>query len=78
MDILPRICFDTNAKDEGDRHWLHLVGSLEDIKRIGPAIHAGMRVLLYMEDLEVEATLEFNHNHGTWVGVPDWSTLRYI
>jgi len=79
MTDLPRIYFDTNALAECGAYWLHTAGSLEDIQRLGHSLLPGMRVLLYMTDeLEVEATLEYDGQHRHWLGRADMSTLRYL
>ena len=76
---LPRIYFDTNACDEDGRYWLSLAGCLPDIERLGDTLHPGMRVILYMTDeLEVEATLEWDEVHQRWLGCPDWDTIHHL
>ena len=78
-NALPRIYFDTNDGWEKDTYSLDLAGSLEDIRCLGDSLHIGMRVLLYMTDeLEVEATLEYDNEHKIWLGRADWSTIRYL
>jgi hypothetical protein len=73
-DVL-RIYADFNHVDEKGRLMLDTVGSLRDIARLGQQMSDGMTVILYMTDeLEVEATVSFD---GIWVGVPDFSTVRY-
>jgi hypothetical protein len=77
MPELPRIYFDTNSADEDFRYKLDMVGSLRDIKRLGDVLRPGIRVLLYMPDeVEVEATLEFDEAQHRWLGRPDWDTVH--
>lgn len=79
MAGLPRIYFDTNDGWGQDTYLLNLTGSLADIRRLGDSVQVGMRVLLYMTDeLEVEATLEYDNEHKVWLGRADWSTIHYL
>ena len=79
MSDLPRIYFDTNDMAESGAYALNIGGSLEDIRRLGDSLLPGMRVLLYMTDeLEVEATLEYDSQHHYWLGRADMSTLRHL
>lgn len=81
MPDLPRIYFDTNERDESgpSAYSLSISGAQEDIQRLGDSIRPGMRVLLYMtNELEVEATLEFNRQYKYWIGHADMNTLRYL
>lgn len=41
---------------------------------VRPPSNEGLRVLIADEDLEVEATLEFDCEHNAWWARPDWST----
>ncbi len=43
-----------------------------------PRTDEGLRVLLTDDDLEVEATLEFDREHDAWWARPDWATRRYL
>lgn len=45
-------------------------------KDLEQRLHPGLRVVLYAEDLEVEASVEFDEEHKAWLGRPDWSTSR--
>ena len=79
MPDLPRIYFDTNELDDSGAYSLSVFGAQKDIKRLGDSLHPGMRVLLYMTDeLEVEATLEYDGVYKRWLGRADWSTIRYL
>ena len=79
MPDLPRIYFDTNEMDESGAYSLSIFGAQEDIRRLGDSLRPGMRVLLYMADeLEVEATLEYDTKYQCWLGRADISTLRYL
>ena len=79
MPDLPRIYFDTNDMAESGAYSLNIAGSLEDIRQLGDSLRPGMRVLLYMTDeLEVEASLEYDSQHHHWLGRADLSTLRHL
>jgi hypothetical protein len=41
-----------------------------------PGTPNGERVLLYDEEMEVEAVAEFDAEHRFWLAAPDWSTRR--
>lgn|GEM_PF-1506719 len=41
-----------------------------------PNLRDGQRVVVYDEEFEVEATLEYDSKHGVWWARPDWSTRR--
>lgn len=70
-----RIYADFNARDAQGRAILTIPGSLPDIEQNRDALVSGLRVVLYTpEEFELEATLEFAEG---WVGVPDFSTIRY-
>jgi hypothetical protein len=79
MADLPRIYFDTNDGVREDTYALDIAGSMEDIRCLGDLLRPGMRVLLYMSgELEVEATLEYDTEHGRWLGRADMSTLHHL
>ena len=74
---LPRIYADANEADADGRFWLHIPGSRKDIERYGDRLQEGMRVLFNVQDeFEVEGTLELDELHGTWLGRPNYDTLR--
>ena len=39
-----------------------------------PVPAPGARVMLYDEDMQVEANLLYDHAYDDWMAVPDWST----
>ena len=70
-----RIYADFNSTDEQGRVMLNTLGSLKDLESYKDMIASGMKVTFYVpEDFEVQGTLLFE---GIWVGIPDWSTIRY-
>jgi hypothetical protein len=74
-----RIYCDWNNRIDEERFDLHCVGSLKDIELHAADLKDGLRVMLYQTDeLEAEGTLAFDEAHQRWIGIPDWSTMRYI
>ncbi len=65
-----------NSMTEDGKCWCLLKADLERFKE---RLRDGLPVVLHMddgyEDIEVDATLEFDN---LWLGVPDWSTIRYL
>ena len=43
-----------------------------------PWLRDGAKVLLYDEELEVEATLHFDAHYAYWLADPDWSSRRFL
>jgi len=79
MAELPRIYFDTNESEDTDLFNLSIPGSLKDIHGLSDSLRPGLRVLLYMtDDLEVEATLEYDNVYKRWLGRADWTTIRHL
>lgn len=78
-EAIPRIYADANEADADGRYWLHIPGSQKDVDRYGERLKPGMRVLFNVQgEFEVEGILEIDDAHGTWLGRPDYSTLRYL
>ncbi len=76
---LHRVFFDTN---DGNPEWgyeLNFPRSKDDLKRIGPDVCDGMRIIIYMPDeLEVEANLKYDDKLGCWKAMPDMKTVKYL
>ena len=73
-----RVYFDTNEGDADGRYDLGIPGSMRDIAAAAAGLTPGTRVLLYMEDIEVEATLDWDAAHDQWWARPLWDTLRRL
>jgi hypothetical protein len=43
---------------------------------LAKSLHPGLLVTLYDEEMEVEATVEFDEHDHAWLGQPNWSTRR--
>ncbi len=75
--MLPRITVDFNTQmaDPKGRVLIPTHVNPELLEILKPQL----RVILYEEnDLEVEATVEFDEKYNEWLGMPDWSTLRHL
>jgi len=76
--MLPKIYSDFNNKDELHRVRLNLPRSKTEIENSKEKIASGVHVLLYVEDeFEVEAVLDFDAKHNSWVASPIYSTIVY-
>ncbi len=73
-----RIYVDFNTMEEDDRVFIAGIGrqSPRDVELVN-VLRDGEHVLLYDEDMEIEAIVEFDVEHSRWMGVPDWATLRH-
>jgi hypothetical protein len=64
--------FNTITTDAKERVYLNT--------QVQPALakdlHPGLVVTLYDEEMEVEATVEFDEYDHVWLGQPHWSTRR--
>jgi len=77
--MLPKIYSDFNNKDELHRVRLNLARSKIDIENSAAKMASGAHVLLYVEgEFEVEAVLDFDAKHNSWVASPIYSTIVYI
>jgi hypothetical protein len=75
MPLRIEVDFNTMATDEEGRVLINMYTQ----RHLAGTLQPGMRVVLdegETEILEVEATLEFDARHGTWLGRPDWNTRR--
>ncbi len=72
-----RIYADFNTKDQMGRVDLGIYGSKNDIDRLQGILRPGLAVILYFDDIEVDATLVYEPEVDRWYGiVTDWSTYR--
>jgi hypothetical protein len=61
--------FNTMMMDEQERVSIHP-------STVRPSFRPGLRLVLYDEELEVEAEVEGEIGNGWWLARPDWSTRR--
>jgi hypothetical protein len=67
---LHRIYFDCNKGDAQGRFDLGIPGSLRDIEPIADQLREEMHVIIYMDDIEVEAALEYGETSRRWMARP--------
>jgi len=60
---------------KNDRVCLNTIGALKDIEKYVQLLTPGMKVILYEDEFELEASLELDD--GEWLGKPDMSTIKY-
>ena len=72
MAIRIYVDFNTMTTDPQERVYIntHMQPDLAE------GLRPGLVVTLYDEEMEVEATVEFDEKDHTWLGQPDWSTRR--
>ena len=82
----PRIYADFHNADANGRLRLNCVGTIEDLARQGIALHEGMRLSLYSDDLDangrldelqVEGVVSFSEPEHCWVAAIDWSAIHH-
>jgi hypothetical protein len=72
-----RIYFDSNDGPGDDTYGLWLSKSVEDLAKIPGGPKGGMLVTIYMiEEIEMEATLEWNSKWDAWTARPLEGTVR--
>jgi hypothetical protein len=70
--VVERIYVDFNTMmmmDDEDRVSIHP-------SMVRPAFRPGLHLVLYDQELEVEAELDQESGSGWWLARPDWSTRR--
>lgn len=75
---IPRIYADFNNQNSSGFPRLNTIGSLESINRLPASLEAGQEVLLFEEEFEVIATIQFDANDDVWIGIPRWDTIKYF
>jgi len=71
-----RIYADFNNRNEDGFVRLTVVGSERDLTKYETSLTEGINVILYDEELEIDATLKRDPRLNIWLGVPDWTTRR--
>jgi hypothetical protein len=67
----------TNESLDGESYSLHLDCSKRDLEQFASNLRDGLRVVIWMADeLELEATLGFDHASGLWFATGDHSTIK--
>ena len=66
-----RVFFDSNSGNPASGGYgLWFEKSLTDLAAIPGGPREGMRVIIYMEDVEMEAMLTFDSGSKSWIGIP--------
>jgi len=74
---LPRVYFDGNEATEANFYGLWLDKSRDDLAKIPGGPKEGMTITIYMiEEIEMEAILEWNENWNGWTARPIEGTVR--
>lgn len=71
-----RIYVDFNSRDEDDNIFISLLGKPNENNDFKNRLVKGLLVVLYDEELEVEAQLGWSDEFNMWLGIPDWSTRK--
>jgi len=74
MNVRIYVDFNTSTTDPKERVYLntHMHPTLAQDLR------PGLIVTLYDEEMEVEASVEFDEQDQVWLGQPNWSTRRAL
>lgn len=82
----PRIYADFHNADSQGRLRLNCVGTLEDLSQQQVALHEGMVLTLYADDLDdqgqpdellVDGLVSFSQDEQCWVAAIDWKAIRH-
>jgi len=72
MAIRIYVDFNTMTTDPKERVYINTPMQPDLAERL----RSGLVVILFDEEMEVEAVLEFDEKDHIWLGQPDWSTRR--
>ena len=70
-----RLLADFHNADPQGRLRLNCEGTREDISRTGIRLAEGLRLVVYSEDVEAEASVTFSKDENLWVAVIDWDKI---
>ena len=76
MTDRPRIYADFQNADTLGRLRLNCQGTTEDLQALRLQLASGLHVVVYNEDLETEAVVEFSDSEQIWVAKIDWNAIR--
>ncbi len=74
----PRIFADFQNADVQGRLRLNCIGTIEDLSRQGTTLIDGCQLLIYNEELEADAVVEYSDEEKIWVAVIDWDQIREV
>jgi hypothetical protein len=82
----PHVYADFQNLDDENRLRLTCAGTRQDIERHGIELREGMRLTLYMDDVDdhgrpdellADGVVHFNNQENCWVAAIDWNALRH-
>jgi hypothetical protein len=73
---LPRVYADFNNADRHGRLRLNCAGTAQDLQRQRLSLAEGMRLTLYMDDVECAGLVTFSEEENLWVAVIDWDEVK--
>ncbi len=68
--------FNTMMMDPEERVYIGKEGSVQDDQDVLSVLRYGTPVVLHDEEMQVEATIEYDGKRKIWFGKPDWATRR--
>jgi hypothetical protein len=74
----PRIFADFQNADMRGRLRLNCIGTIEDLSRQGARLSNGSQLMIYSEELEADAVIEYSNEEKIWVAAIDWDRIREV
>jgi len=84
--VKPKIYADFHNADSQGRLRLNCIGTVEDLARQQVALHEGLRLTLYADDLDdkghldellIDGVVSFSKEEHCWVAIIDWSAIHH-
>jgi dTDP-glucose pyrophosphorylase len=75
---LPRVYADFHNADRHGRLRLNCAGTTQDLQRQGLNLVEGLRLTLYMDDVECAGLVTFSDEENLWVAVIDWDEIKDV
>jgi hypothetical protein len=72
----PKVFADFQNTDEQGRLRLNCIGTIKDLSRQGTQLIPGGKLLIYSEELEADAVIEYSDQEKIWVAAIDWEQIR--
>jgi hypothetical protein len=72
----PKVFADFQNADEQGRLRLNCIGTIEDLSRQGTQLIPGGKLLIYSEELEADAVIEYSDQEKIWVAAINWEQIR--
>jgi hypothetical protein len=74
----PKVFADFQNADEQGRLRLNCIGTIEDLSRQGTQLIPGGKLLIYSEELEADAVIEYSDQEKIWVASINWEQIREV